>query len=78
MRELSIREQVRGLFNKVRPIDEDEAGGAGLPSITSYQLAILSALQGRPVYRGTVSEWTKAKRRSKTSRQKASRKANRP
>lgn len=44
---------------------------------SSYQLAILAALQWRPMYFGTVSQKVIAKRRALGKRQRASRKANR-
>jgi hypothetical protein len=74
---LSIREQVRALFKRQEPV-EGTTEAPKIKPVTPYQLAILAGLQGKQVYRGTVSAATKAKRRSKTSRQKASRKANRP
>lgn len=72
----SIREQVRALFQRQSPSETIET--PRLKEVSPYQLAILAGLQGKQVYGGTVSAATKAKRRSKTERQKASRKANRP
>jgi hypothetical protein len=42
-----------------------------------YQLAILFALQAKPMYLGTVDYAEKSRRRVKNKMQKASRKANR-
>lgn len=44
---------------------------------TQYQLMMLHALQGKPLYYGTVEPHVIAKRRVKNKMQKASRRANR-
>lgn len=52
-----------------------------VPRMHSYQFKILSLLQSKPIYQGTVSERTgsagRAKRRAAGKAQKAARKANR-
>lgn len=44
---------------------------------TPYQKAILNGLSRKPIYRGTVPEHVKQKRRAKNRVARASRKANR-
>lgn len=52
-----------------------------VPKMHSYQFKILSLLQSKPIYQGTVSERTgsagRAKRRAAGKAQKAARRANR-
>ncbi|GAA1714683.1 hypothetical protein [Brachybacterium phenoliresistens] len=48
-----------------------------LPRMSSYQLAILGALQGKPMYEGTVPAHVKARRRRQNKAARIARRAHR-